>query len=82
MRHHSALRTPHFAFERGSHWQATALGLESVGTEPTVVPRAQLKRALGTAPKGELVTAMLDQKSTWDRMVARHREWPASRCAN
>jgi anion-transporting ArsA/GET3 family ATPase len=49
---------------------ATALGLESVGTEPTAVPRAQLKRALGAAPKGELVTAMLDQKSTWDRMVS------------
>jgi anion-transporting ArsA/GET3 family ATPase len=50
---------------------ATALGLESVGTEPAVVPRAQLKRALGAAPRGELVTAMLDQKSTWDRMVER-----------
>ena len=50
---------------------ATALGLESVGTEPAAVPRAQLKRALGEAPKGELVTAMLDQKSTWDRLVER-----------
>jgi anion-transporting ArsA/GET3 family ATPase len=50
---------------------ATALGLESVGTEPAVVPRAHLKRALGEAPRGELVTAMLDQKSTWDRLVER-----------
>ncbi|HXA28700.1 MAG TPA: ArsA-related P-loop ATPase [Candidatus Angelobacter sp.] len=50
---------------------ATALGLESVGTEPTAVPRAQLKRALGAAPRGELVTAMLDQKSTWDQLVER-----------
>jgi len=48
---------------------ATALGLESVGTEPAAVPRAQLRKVLGAAPKGELVTAMLDQKSTWDRMV-------------
>jgi anion-transporting ArsA/GET3 family ATPase len=50
---------------------ATALGLESVGTEPAAVPRAQLRKVLGAAPKGELVTAMLDQKSTWDRMVRR-----------
>ncbi len=50
---------------------ATALGLESVGTEPSAVPRAQLRRALGAAPRGELVTAMLDQKSTWDRLVQR-----------
>jgi anion-transporting ArsA/GET3 family ATPase len=50
---------------------ATALGLESVGTEPAAVPRARLRKVLGAAPKGELVTAMLDQKSTWDRMVQR-----------
>jgi len=50
---------------------ATALGLESVGSEPSRVPAAQLKKALGAAPKGELVCAMLDQKSTWDRLVAR-----------
>lgn len=50
---------------------ATALGLESMGTEPVTVPKARLKRALGVAPKGELVAAMLDMKSTWDRMVER-----------
>jgi len=50
---------------------ATALGLESVGTEPTAVPRAQLRHALGEPPKGELVTAMLDQKRAWDRLVER-----------
>ena len=50
---------------------ATALGLESVGTEPAAVPRAQLRHALGEPPKGELVTAMLDQKRAWDRLVER-----------
>jgi len=50
---------------------ATALGLESMGIEPVTVPKARLKRALGGAPKGELVAAMLDQKSTWDRLVDR-----------
>jgi anion-transporting ArsA/GET3 family ATPase len=50
---------------------ATALGLESMGIEPVSVPKARLKRALGESPKGELVAAMLDQKSTWDRLVER-----------
>jgi anion-transporting ArsA/GET3 family ATPase len=50
---------------------ATALGLESMGTEPAPVPRAQLRHALGEPPKGELVTAMLDQKRVWDRLVER-----------
>jgi anion-transporting ArsA/GET3 family ATPase len=50
---------------------ATALGLESVGIDPVTVGKAPLKRALGAVPKGELVVAMLDMKSTWDRMVAR-----------
>jgi anion-transporting ArsA/GET3 family ATPase len=50
---------------------ATALGLESMGIEPVTVPKARLKRALGAAPKGELVAAMLDMKSTWDRLVER-----------
>src|SRR5258708_20734657 len=48
---------------------ATALGLESVGTDPAVVPRAQLKRALGQSPQGELVNAMLDQKTSRDPHV-------------
>lgn len=47
---------------------ATALGLERMGIEPVAVPRARLKRA-GIAPRGELVVAMLDMKSTWDRLV-------------
>jgi anion-transporting ArsA/GET3 family ATPase len=50
---------------------ATALGLESMGVEPVTVPRAQLRRALGVNPRGEMVAAMLDMKSTWDRMVER-----------
>ncbi len=50
---------------------ATALGLESMGIEPVPVPRARLKRALGENPRGEMVAAMLDMKSTWDRMVER-----------
>jgi anion-transporting ArsA/GET3 family ATPase len=50
---------------------ATALGLESMGIEPVPVAKAPLKRALGAVPKGDLVVAMLDMKSTWDRMVAR-----------
>jgi anion-transporting ArsA/GET3 family ATPase len=50
---------------------ATALGLASMGIEPVPVGKAPLKRALGAVPKGELVVAMLDMKSTWDRMVAR-----------
>jgi len=50
---------------------ATALGLESMGIEPVTVAPARLRRALGHAPKGELVAAMLDMKSTWDRMVER-----------
>jgi anion-transporting ArsA/GET3 family ATPase len=50
---------------------ATALGLESMGIEPVAVPKARLRRALGTNPRGEMVAAMLDMKSTWDRMVER-----------
>ncbi|GAC1343504.1 MAG: ArsA family ATPase [Candidatus Dormibacteria bacterium] len=50
---------------------ATALGLRQVGTEPTVVEPALLRRA-GIEPKGELVCAMLDMKTTWDRMIERY----------
>ena len=50
---------------------ATALGLERMGVEPVAVARTQLKRALGANPRGELVAAMLDMKSTWDRLVQR-----------
>jgi anion-transporting ArsA/GET3 family ATPase len=50
---------------------ATALGLRNLGTEPVTIPAAQLRRA-GLRPRGELVAAMLDMKSTWDRMVERY----------
>jgi len=50
---------------------AAALGLHAVGPDPISVPAARLRRA-GLRPRGELVAAMLDQKSTWDRMVERH----------
>lgn len=50
---------------------ASALGLRQVGTEPTVIEPPLLRRA-GIEPKGELVCAMLDMKTTWDRMVERY----------
>jgi anion-transporting ArsA/GET3 family ATPase len=49
---------------------ATALGLREIGTEPVKVSRARLRRA-GIEVEGELVAAMLDMKSTFDRMVVR-----------
>ena len=50
---------------------ATALGIKSLRSEPVIVPAAQLRRA-GIRPRGELVAAMLDMKSTWDRMIERY----------
>jgi anion-transporting ArsA/GET3 family ATPase len=50
---------------------ATALGLGSMGVEPVPVAPARLRRA-GIQPCGELVAAMLDMKSAWDRMVERY----------
>ena len=49
---------------------ATALGLREIGTEPVKVSRARLRRA-GIEVEGELVAAMLDMKSTFDRLVTR-----------
>jgi anion-transporting ArsA/GET3 family ATPase len=49
---------------------ATALGLREIGTEPVKISRARLRRA-GIEIEGELVAAMLDMKSTFDRMVTR-----------
>ena len=49
---------------------ATALGLKEIGTEPVTVSRARLRRA-GIEMEGELVAAMLDMKSTFDRMVTK-----------
>ena len=50
---------------------ATALGMSGIGADPVVVPAARLREA-GLPLRGELVAAMLDQKSVWDRMVERH----------
>ena len=49
---------------------ATALGLKEIGTEPVTVSRARLRRS-GVEIEGELVAAMLDMKSTFDRMVTK-----------
>lgn len=50
---------------------ATALGLDAIGEDPVMVSRSRLRRA-GLEPRGELVAAMLDMKSTFDRMVLRY----------
>ncbi|HEY6378755.1 MAG TPA: ArsA-related P-loop ATPase [Candidatus Dormibacteraeota bacterium] len=50
---------------------ASALGIGAMGVDPVVVPQARLRRA-GIRPRGELVAAMLDTKSSWDRLVERH----------
>ena len=50
---------------------ATALGMSGIGADPVAVPGARLREA-GLPLRGELVAAMLDQKSVWDRMVERN----------
>lgn len=50
---------------------ATALGLSAIGSEPVTVGHDRLRRA-GVELRGELVAAMLDMKSTFDRMVERY----------
>jgi anion-transporting ArsA/GET3 family ATPase len=50
---------------------ATALGMSGIGADPVAVPAARF-RETGLPLRGELVAAMLDQKSVWDRMVERH----------
>ena len=49
---------------------ATALGIQ-IGTDPVTIPAARMRRA-GLPLRGQLVAAMLDQKSVWDRMVERY----------
>jgi anion-transporting ArsA/GET3 family ATPase len=49
---------------------ATALGMRAIGTEPVKVSRARLRKA-GVELNGEMFAAMLDMKSTFDRMVTR-----------
>jgi anion-transporting ArsA/GET3 family ATPase len=50
---------------------STALGMSGIGADPVAVPAARFREA-GLPLRGELVAAMLDQKSVWDRMVERH----------
>jgi anion-transporting ArsA/GET3 family ATPase len=50
---------------------ATALGLKGIGSEPVTVSRARLRRA-GLPARGEVVAAMLDMKSAWDRVIERY----------
>jgi anion-transporting ArsA/GET3 family ATPase len=50
---------------------ATALGLRGIGSDPVTVSRARLRRA-GLPARGELVAAMIDMKSAWDRVIERY----------
>ena len=50
---------------------ADALGLEAIGNVERRVPDAAL-HAAGLEPRGELFTAMLDTKASWDDLVLRH----------
>src|SRR5438128_3348306 len=50
---------------------ATALGIKGIGNDPVLISRSRLRRA-GAPAGGELSAAMLDMKSTWDRMVERY----------
>lgn len=50
---------------------ASALGMTGIGADPVTVSASRLRQA-GLPLRGELVAAMLDQKSVWDRMVERY----------
>ncbi len=50
---------------------ATALGLDGIGNEAHRVP-AEVLKAAGLEPRGELWAAMLDTKQSWDDLVRRH----------
>ena len=50
---------------------ATALGLGGIGNEAHRVP-AEVLKAAGLEPRGELWAAMLDTKQSWDDLVRRH----------
>ena len=50
---------------------ATALGLHRMTVDPVIVPADRLRRA-GVPPRDQLVAAMIDMKSTWDRLVERN----------
>jgi len=50
---------------------ASALGMTGIGADPVAVSASRLREA-GLPLRGQLVAAMLDQKSVWDRMVERY----------
>ena len=50
---------------------ATSLGLDGIGADPVEISGDRLRSA-GINPLGTLVVAMLDMKSTWDRVVERY----------
>ena len=50
---------------------ATALGLRGIGADPIEIPRKRLREA-GLPPRGQLVAAMLDMKTSWDRLIERN----------
>ena len=50
---------------------ATALGIKGLGAEPVTVSRTRLRRS-GLPARGEIVAAMLDTKSAWDRLIERY----------
>ena len=49
---------------------ATALGIRGLGAEPYEIPRRRLREA-GLPAHGQVVAAMLDMKSAWDRLIER-----------
>jgi anion-transporting ArsA/GET3 family ATPase len=57
---------------------ADALGVDALGDEPTPLPRAALA-ALGVPESGALHACMLDQKRTFDGLVARFARDAATR---
>jgi anion-transporting ArsA/GET3 family ATPase len=50
---------------------ASALGLDGIGNQAHQVP-AEVMKAAGVEPRGELWAAMLDTKQSWDDLVLRH----------
>jgi anion-transporting ArsA/GET3 family ATPase len=57
---------------------ADALGVGTIGPEPSPIPRALLA-GLGVPPGGELFAMMLDMKRTFDELVARFAPDAAAR---
>jgi anion-transporting ArsA/GET3 family ATPase len=57
---------------------ADSLGIGPLGNTPRVV-RADVARAGGIAVSGSLTAMMLDQKGSWDELIARHAPSPEVR---